>query len=250
MFRALLVFIFTFGPALVTSQTGQNDSIGERILGGNTARDGQYPYQVSIHLITQHVCGGSIISPQWILTAAHCILGFPPWYFVVHVGTNLATGAGGSSYQVIQISQHEKYIPDPIANDIALFKVAGNIAFNEKVQPIRLASTPPSLWSSCVLSGWGYLKVGGPGSDYLQYINLKLNQCKSFGTFVADDTQLCTAVLSGSGACSGDSGGPLVCKGVQYGIASFVLQECGAGYPDVYTNVAAYRQWITDKTGV
>lgn len=165
----------------------------------------------------------------------------------MYVGTNSINGAGGSSYRVTQITQHEEYNSVTVYNDIALVRVAGNIAFNKKIRPIRLASTSPSLRASCVLSGWGFLKQNGPPASSLQYLNLKLYDCKRL---MLGDKQLCTAVQPGRGACDGDSGGPLVCGGVQHGIASFVIQNCTVGYPDVYTSVAPYRKWITRKTGV
>ncbi|GLG92892.1 Trypsin-4 [Gryllus bimaculatus] len=112
----------------------------QRIVGGVPTSIIYHPYQVSLQEYSQHFCGGSIISPQWVLTAAHCRVQSTPPY-TVRVGSSLKT-KGGSIYPVVEVKRHELFNAF-IDYDIAV------------VRPIPLAmqEPPPGGWA--VVSGWG-----------------------------------------------------------------------------------------------
>ncbi|CAD1473781.1 unnamed protein product, partial [Heterotrigona itama] len=217
-----------------------------QIVGGKDASNGQFPYQVSLRKSGSHFCGGSILDARTILTAAHCVSGLTNLNSVsVHAGTN-RLDQQGQSYGVSKIVSHKNYNSLLLVNDVALILVSSNIAFNNLVQPVKLATGSKTYeGSSCVLSGWGTTRVGGNPPNNLQYINLVIEtqaKCKQAHNRV-QNSHICTYTKVGEGACHGDSGGPLVVNSLQVGIVSFG-QPCAVGKPDVYTRVTSFVSWI------
>ncbi|KAF2883772.1 hypothetical protein ILUMI_22404 [Ignelater luminosus] len=256
MLGTIIITIFILGPVGVLSQSAENNSISERIIGGHSAAEGQFPYQVSIRVNGKHECGGSIISSFWILTAAHCVARYPLGVLLVVVGTNHVKL--GTPYGVAQVFVHEQYESQTKINDIGLIKLAGRINFNAKIKPIQLSTSLQPPGTSCVLSGWGFTNVQTQTiPDSLQYIGMRIVSVERCRAAISAaglnmpvvDTQVCAFNAPGRGACNADSGGPLVCNGVQYGIVSWG-NPCATGVPDVFTSVAANRKWIAIKSGV
>ncbi|XP_014206306.1 chymotrypsin-2-like [Copidosoma floridanum] len=218
-----------------------------RIVGGGDAPDGKYPYQVSLRAPSSHSCGGSIINKRWILTAAHCISGRPANFFKVHAGSTKLDDPQAQVYQSEKVVYHEGYGQGLGVNDVGLIRVSRDIDFNEKVQPIQLASEEfTKVDYLATLTGWGRLTAGGRIPNNLQEINLKVIDnvacAKGMGHKV-QDFLICTLTKAGEGACNGDSGGPLVADGVQIGIVSYGY-PCAHGRPDVYTRVHFFLDWI------
>ncbi|XP_074102144.1 chymotrypsin-1-like [Cotesia typhae] len=164
-------------------------------------------------------------------------------------GTNLLS-KGGNVYKVDEFFIHD-YSPSTFINDIALIRTASEIEFSDKVQPIKLSeSNFHAHGDPAVLTGWGYTidALGAMLSpDKLQEINLKIyeqSECQKILRNVYE-SQICILTKEGEGACMGDSGGSLVADGVQIGIISNVV-PCARGYPDVYTRVSYYTEWIKE----
>ncbi|XP_012272591.1 chymotrypsin-2-like [Orussus abietinus] len=216
-----------------------------RIVGGSDAPDGKYPHQVSLKRNGRHLCGGSILNNRWILTAAHCLVAASGRTLNVVVGTNLLS-EDGEVYQSDYIVRHEKYDPSLIRNDIGLIHVNKDIVYNEKVQPIALPSSNfEDPEHPVLLSGWGTTILNGQVPNTLQEISLNvipLQKCRNIHWQVTE-TNICTFTKSGEGACHGDSGGALVAGNEQVGIVSWGY-PCARGYPDVFTRVYTYLDWI------
>lgn len=183
---------------------------GGRIVGGASAAEGQFPYQISLRRYDSHSCGGSIYNKRWIVTAGHCVDGASPVGMTVVAGsTRLSTG--GDSYNVEKIIVHPSFNPWELTSDIAVLKVTEDIQFNEYVQPIPL-STQYVGESESVASGWGTTSYPGSIPDRLQFIELITltnNECAerhaSTGIPIVD-TEICTLTKRGEGMCHGDSG--------------------------------------------
>ncbi|KAM7360983.1 chymotrypsin-1-like [Cochliomyia hominivorax] len=220
-----------------------------RVIGGDVAAEGSLPYQVSIqNTFGEHVCGGAIIAPQWILTAAHCSE-WPKQYLKVVTGTTNWTKADGE-FLVEEMKVHCLYNKPMYHNDIALIRVNQPIAYNEKTQPIQLASSNSlKEGDKLTLSGWGGTKVWGRTPDLLHtvqvsYMNHDKCSKKVKNSAWLGEGHICTDTTSGQGSCHGDSGGPLVDENnVLVGVVNWG-EPCAVGRPDVYASVAYYINWI------
>ncbi|XP_026728733.1 chymotrypsin-2-like, partial [Trichoplusia ni] len=219
-----------------------------RIVGGVDAPEGRIPYQASLRSwYNSHFCGGSVLNNRWILTAAHCTDGQSKYGISVVLGTTNRL-SGGVKYSVDRIIIHKKYDSASIKNDISLIKVTKEIQFNNLVQPIQLPEADTGEGVELLLSGWGRISYPGSLPVHLQMINLtsvSVEDCQNIFIQINPvfNTQICSLTKYGEGACHGDSGGPLVSGKSVVGIVSWGM-PCAKGYPDVYTRVYSFKDWI------
>uniref|UniRef100_A0A1I8Q3Z7 Peptidase S1 domain-containing protein n=1 Tax=Stomoxys calcitrans TaxID=35570 RepID=A0A1I8Q3Z7_STOCA len=232
---------FTTAEPVVGPQT--------RIVGGINAGEGQFPHQISLRLGGNHICGGSIISSRYVVTAAHCvILGTPPKRvpassLTIRAGSRFIN-TGGQIMGVSEIKVHPSY--KNFENDIALLKLSNPLSFNARIKPIALANNNPPAGSSIVISGWGRSSTQGPVPQNLQYVTLKAisrTDCKK-RLFGLPKNVICLAHPFGKGACFGDSGGPAIYKNQLVGVCDFVVNGCGSSNPDGYASVANHVNWL------
>ncbi|KAM5132318.1 transmembrane protease serine 4 isoform 1-T2 [Mantella aurantiaca] len=229
----------------------------ERIVGGQDTTIEKSPWQVSLQYMGQHSCGGSIISPQIILCAAHC---FPRGQQQVD---RWRVEAGHSSLKYLFASLVDKiYVPtsytlDHKPNDIAIIKLKSELSLSAAVQPICLPGFDSNLpaGASLTVTGWGHTVEGGANlASTLQEVTISLilnDACNQeyFGQIL--NTMMCAGQFSGGkDTCQGDSGGPLVSLGSntrwqQNGIVSW---GDGCGRPQkagVYTRTTSFLPWIS-----
>ncbi|CAL8248740.1 unnamed protein product [Lota lota] len=240
-----------------------------RIVGGQNAELGEWPWQVSLHFMARgHVCGASIISDRWLLSAAHCFKTSSPEN---HLTANWkafsglqdqAKQAGAAVRTLKSIITHPSYNPMTYDYDIAVLELSEPLKFSNTIQPVCLPARthvfPPGL--PCWVTGWGTLREGAQKiSQQLQKAEVKIindTVCNVVTEGQLTSRMLCSGFLSGGvDACQGDSGGPLVCfednaKWYQVGIVSWGEGCARRNKPGVYSRVTKLRDWISEKTGL
>jgi secreted trypsin-like serine protease len=235
-----------------------------KITGGTTASISDFPWQV--YVIAGNVrCGGSIIAPDWIMTAAHCTKDASNRTFSPSVVSIMAGATNppvdGVRYEASEVIPNENFNDVTLENDIALIrlKVPINTA---NARPIKLVNsddvfygaTDPGVMSW--VTGWGLIHVApNVFPTTLQKVQLPLitNSQASTVWKSIPSTVLMAGYLNGNkDACSGDSGGPLVVPVIdEYklaGVVSWGSQECDTY--GAYTRVSLFESWIRSKTGI
>ncbi|XP_078038013.1 proclotting enzyme [Augochlora pura] len=250
-------------------ECGVRNSGKYRVVGGEEALPGRWPWMAAIFLHgakrTEFWCGGSLIGPRHILTAAHCMRDqrqrpFAARQFTVRLGDiDLERDdepSAPETYTVKQIHAHPKFSRVGFYNDIAVLELTRPVRKSPYVIPIclpqaryrneRFAGARPTV------VGWGTTYYGGKESTVQRQAVLPVwrnEDCNSAYFQPITNNFLCAGYSQGGkDACQGDSGGPLMLRAdgrwIQIGIVSFG-NKCGEpGYPGVYTRVTEYTDWI------
>ncbi|KAM6978155.1 LOW QUALITY PROTEIN: transmembrane protease serine 3 [Tautogolabrus adspersus] len=241
-------------------ECGSRPRYNTRIVGGNISRPGQFPWQVSLHFSSEHLCGGSIITSRWILTAAHCVYGFSdPSMWMVHVGLTEQPVHGAQSLSVEQIIHHARYRPKGLDYDIALMKLSSSLVFNGLVEPICLPNHGEEFQEGtmCWISGWGATEDEGETSVVLRSATVPLLSTKTCNKpevyqGLISSWMICAGYLEGgTDSCQGDSGGPLACEHSSVwklvGATSWGIGCAMRTKPGVYTRITSSLSWIRQQ---
>ncbi|XP_036429191.1 serine protease 28 isoform X1 [Colossoma macropomum] len=237
--------------------------LNTRVVGGADAPVGNWPWQVSIHYSGRHICGGTLIHQDWVLTAAHCILSTDTSKWTLYLGRQHQSGSNPNevSWSIQAIIIHPNYNNTLYDNDVTLMRLSVSVTLTDYIRPICLAANSSTFYNatSCWATGWGNIGKGVslPAPQTLQEVEIPVmgsRQCTCVYKPVEDTVitaQMVCAGTNGKGICQGDSGGPLQCKQgsvwVQAGITSFGV-PCAVGFPEVFARVSEFQTWITQNT--
>ncbi|KAF7203189.1 transmembrane protease serine 12-like [Nothobranchius furzeri] len=219
---------------------------GSEIINGKKVPDNQMLYMASVQSGNTHVCGGFLISKDFVVTAAHCSKPNPT---SVVLGTHNLKKVDSKTmrYDVTQCKLVD-FHNIVSGKDIMLLKLKKKAKLGKKVQLVKLPKTDMTMKANteCRVAGWGLTKTGGEAVDQLQMSNVSIvdpEECKKRLDGKLPNNVICAGgYKTKNGFCQGDSGGPLICQGVAIGVVSFnVGKNCDyPNWPNVYTDVSKY----------
>ncbi|WP_431285606.1 serine protease [Humitalea sp. 24SJ18S-53] len=241
-----------------------------KIVGGIPAQAGADPWQVALLVASQSTnvqfCGGSLIAPEWVVTAAHCVdRGTAAVDVDVLAGTH-DLRSGGQRLRVQRIVRHESYVSPELGNDIALLRL-GTAAPGMAIQRLRREeegaalreAADPNNSTQVRTTGWGAVAEGGGGVSLLRTVEIPFvsreptcNDPRSYRGRIREDMICAGRQGGGSDSCQGDSGGPAtVAVGNERRLAGIVSwgEGCARALKyGVYTRVTTFEDWIVANT--
>jgi secreted trypsin-like serine protease len=238
------------------------------IVGGHPAPAAAFPWQISLGVswiadpYMTHFCGGSVYSPNWVITAGHCVIDTNPANVVITAGSNRLTTAAIRK-NVKRIIVHKQFVQredGSLEHDIALIELFDPLPIGSRIKPIDLLT--PDIESRVLtegtlltVTGWGATIVAGIPVRELRFLDdlplvlrASCNEPRAYNGRVTDNMICAGLETGGKDACDGDSGGPLMkVSGKVPKLAGIVSWGDGCGKPykfGVYTRVANYVDWL------
>lgn len=241
--------------------TGKTYLQSGRIIGGQEATPNQFPYQVMV--LSQYpsgwgACGGSLISANFILTAANCVdenAGVST--ILVVAGAHDWTDESEPTQQeliVYETIMNPDWNPVNLEADLAILFV-DTFYYSEYVARTVLINADAGNFVGSIgrISGWGRTHDDDQNiSSFLNFVDVTIisnTDCNDIYGVVGAG-HMCTSAASGGNICGGDAGGPLTVAGVQVGVISFGASSgCDYNFPAGHTRLSTYRAWIQEITG-
>jgi trypsin len=232
-----------------------NSDENTKIVGGTELEIKAAPFIVLLIYYKSPICGGSIISSNFILTASHCTESMSPRDLMIQSGSS-EVGEGRNHY-VSHIYMHPQYDGSNFNFDACLLKIFGKIFYNKFQQAIALPEendeTP--VGAAVRVMGWGRTLQSSESMNFLRVVNLITLDPKECETnyeefqITMENNKICAVHperKDGKDSCQGDSGGPLqrLADGKLIGIVSFGMGCAKKEYPGIYAKVSSVRGWI------
>ncbi|XP_029986364.1 coagulation factor VII, partial [Sphaeramia orbicularis] len=231
-----------------------------RVINGHICPKGHCPWQALLSENHQYICGAIVLSPRWMLTAAHCVSSKPSAVFHVTVGEHDRNQDEKTEQKrrVDRVLIHPGYNQSSSDSDLALLRLYHPVKLGRYVVPICLPARNSTATRTLAtvrlstVSGWGRLAVHGSASDLLQRLEIPrvpLQECRLHTRLNITRNMLCAGVKAGGkDSCEGDSGGPLVTKYRKTwfltGVVSWGKGCAHANMYGVYTKVSNFLSWI------
>jgi secreted trypsin-like serine protease len=248
-----------FGSLASMTASASNDDMTPSIVGGIETPAYSRPYQVALLMNGRQGCGGTLLSRDWVLTAAHCLDRASTNSLTVKIGAHSMSQNDGQVLRVSQIINHEQWRgANGIRSgyDIALLKLASPA--DAKYTPAKLPTAEierqyAGVGSSVTVSGWGLTSNRGRPSDRLREVALPVisnSSCSSQLNYSIPSSVICGGGQGGRSACNGDSGGPYAVKvGNDFYSIGTVSWGIGCRGATAFTRTTSYLNWIKGKTG-
>ncbi|XP_029460529.1 coagulation factor VII [Rhinatrema bivittatum] len=239
----------------------KDKALDGRIVGGDECLKGECPWQALLKNSNKFICGGTLLSPVWVVTAAHCLVKVPANQLTVTLGEHKISVSEGTEQErgVTKMIIHEHYVglSTNHDNDIALLRLDQPVNYTDHVVPLCLPDerfavrTLNSIRYSTV-SGWGRLLESGATPDVLMRVEvprLRTQECVRHSKLNVSANMFCAGYLEGSkDSCKGDSGGPHATKYKDTwfltGVVSWGKGCAKVGLYGVYTRVSKYLDWL------
>ncbi|KAH8384036.1 hypothetical protein KR009_011800 [Drosophila setifemur] len=227
-----------------------------RIVGGKPTGVNQYPWMARIVYDGKFHCGGSLLTKDYVLTAAHCVKKLRRSKIRIIFGDHdqeITSESQAIQRAVTSVVKHKSFDPDTYNNDVALLRLRKPISFSKIIKPVclpRYNYDPAGRIGTVV--GWGRTSEGGELPSIVNQVKvpiMSITECRNqkYKSTRITSSMLCAGRPS-MDSCQGDSGGPLLLSnGVKYFIVGIVSWGVGCGregYPGVYTRVSKFIPWI------
>ncbi|XP_049547581.1 brachyurin-like [Anopheles darlingi] len=240
-----------------------------RIVGGSIASAGQIPYQAAILADLdggQALCGGVLLSANYVLTAGVCVDGASGGVVVLgalNLQNEQEAGQVRLSFTAGDVRMHEEFLAVIFRNNVAVIRLSQPVTFSDRIQPVRLPTATDTRTFAGTLgtvSGFGRTSDASTSfSDVLRYVrNPIMTNADCFDTAwggLIDAQKLCLQFLNTQAPCEGDIGGPLTVvdagNTLLVGLYSFgSVLGCEVDWPTAFVRITFYRQWIVANTDV
>ncbi|NWH90748.1 CATG protein, partial [Aegithalos caudatus] len=227
-----------------------------RIIGGREVKRHSRPYMAYLKIQSgpqTSYCGGFLIRPDAVLSAAHCVDKKGTLRVTVILGAHNVSARERSQQRrsVTRWVTHANYSRDGFRNDIMLLRLKPNAKLNENVQLISLPGRRGRMreGTQCEVAGWGWTSKIGHKTKVMREVKLKVQQeeiCQQQFRFYQRQSMICVGdVRSKKAAYHGDSGGPLVCNHKAHGIVSHGHEK--RLFPEVFTRISYFEPWIREQ---
>ncbi|XP_065673701.1 chymotrypsin-like elastase family member 3B isoform X2 [Hydra vulgaris] len=256
----VLSLFLAFGILSVAAGCGTPKIQQGRVIAGTTPVRGSWPWQVLMLTNGRPGCGGTLIAPNWVLTAAHCVYQTSAQQHVIRSGEHNVNVREGTEedIQAAALFTHHLYNPRTMDNDIALIKLSRSFKTNDHVSIACLPNTEAPAGTPCYITGWGKIAHPGQMTHLLQQGRMNTvdrRTCHNLNTrnipFPITNAMVCAGDggRSRMSGCHGDSGGPFVCnrggRWEVHGAVSHGSSDCRSDKTyTVFANVHYFKSWI------